>query len=88
MNNGKHQEKAQRESIDEFCKRLGIKLVRGEKGACNSVPAVGRDRRPAIRVLNPAMGDRNRWNPTVLHRPPSASEATLFIGEDQTSNII
>jgi hypothetical protein len=25
MNNGKHQKKAQREGIDEFCKRLGIK---------------------------------------------------------------
>ena len=25
MNNGKHQKKAQRESSDEFCQRLGIK---------------------------------------------------------------
>jgi len=35
MNNGKHQKKAQRESSDEFCKRLGIRIV-NEKGGMES----------------------------------------------------
>jgi hypothetical protein len=37
MNNGKHQKKAQRESNDEFCKRLGILTV-NEKGGMEFVP--------------------------------------------------
>ena len=40
MNNGKHQKKAQRESSDEFCKRLGIRIV-NEKGGMESVPDRG-----------------------------------------------
>jgi hypothetical protein len=40
MNNGKHQKKAQRESSDEFCKRLGIRIV-NEKGGVEFVPYRG-----------------------------------------------
>jgi hypothetical protein len=40
MNNGNHQNKAQRESIDEFCKRLGIRIV-NEKGGVEFVPYRG-----------------------------------------------
>jgi len=37
---GKHQKKAQRESIDKFCKRLGIRIV-NEKGGTEFVPYRG-----------------------------------------------
>ena len=40
MNNGKQQKKAQRESNDEFCQRLGIRIV-NEKGGMEFVPYRG-----------------------------------------------
>jgi hypothetical protein len=51
MNKGKHQIKAQRESIDKFCKWLAIRIV-NEKGGMEFVPYRGSQKatKPGIRA--------------------------------------
>jgi hypothetical protein len=62
MNNGKHQKKAQRESSDEFCKRLGIRTVNA-KGGMEFVPH--RDSQKASKGEQAAAWRNLSWRPEI-----------------------